>query len=105
MLFTSSTFLFAFLPVLLAVYYVSPHRFRNSLLLAASLLFYSWGQPSGLLLLPLSIAVNYWVGRAIDRAHEQDRSAVWPLRFGICFNLAFMGNAKYTYFSIENIKW
>ena len=75
MLFTSSTFLFAFLPVLLAVYYVIPHRFRNSLLLAASLLFYAWGQPSGLLLLPLSIAVNYCVGRAIDRAHEQGDSA------------------------------
>jgi alginate O-acetyltransferase complex protein AlgI len=104
-LFTSSTFLFAFLPVLLAVYYVSPRRFRNSLLLAASLLFYSWGQPSGLLLLPLSIAVNYWVGRAIDRAHEQGRSAVWPLRFGIGFNLAFLGIAKYTFFALDNLNW
>ena len=105
MLFTSSTFLFAFLPLLLAVYYVSAHRFRNSILLAASLLFYSWGQPSGLLLLPLSIVVNYLVGRGIDRAHEQRRSAVWPLRFGIGFNLIFLGIAKYTFFALDNLNW
>jgi alginate O-acetyltransferase complex protein AlgI len=94
MLFTSSTFLFAFLPVVLAVYYVAPHRFRNSILLVASLLFYSWGQPSGLLLLPLSIVVNYSVGRAIDRAHAQGKPDVWPLRIGIAFNLAFLGAAS-----------
>jgi alginate O-acetyltransferase complex protein AlgI len=105
MLFTSSTFLFAFLPALLAVYYAIPHRFRNSILLAASLLFYSWGQPSGLLLLALSIGVNYGVGRAIDRAREQGRSAVWPLRFGIAFNLACLGIAKYAFFALDNLNW
>ncbi len=105
MLFTSSTFLFGFLPVLLAVYYVIPHRFRNPILLAASLLFYSWGQPSGLLLLPLSIAVNYLVGRGIDRAHEEGRSAVSALRFGIGFNLVFLGTAKYTFFALDNLNW
>ena len=49
---------------------------RNSILLVASLLFYSWGQPSGLLILLLSIGVNYLVGRAIDRAHEPEVGAV-----------------------------
>src|SRR5215213_8009598 len=98
MLFTSSTFLFAFLPVLLAVYHGAPHRFRNSILLVASLLFYAWGQPSGLVLLPISIAVNFAVGRAIERAHDQGRSALALLRLGIGFNLAFLGIAKYTFF-------
>jgi alginate O-acetyltransferase complex protein AlgI len=105
MLFTSSTFLFAFLPLLLAAYHAAPHRFRNSILLAASLLFYAWGQPSGLLLLPLSIAVNYWVGRGIERAHDEGRSALRPLRLGIGFNLAFLGIAKYTFFALDNLNW
>ena len=106
MLFTSSTFLFAFLPVLLAVYYVIPHRFRNSILLVASLLFYSWGQPSGLLLLPLSIGVNYFVGRAIDRAHERGRSArlAAPVRHRASTSL-FLGIAKYTFFALDNLNW
>src|SRR5262245_19611078 len=94
MLFTSSTFLFAFLPLLLAAYYAAPHRLRNSILLVASLLFYAWGQPSGLVLLPLSIAINYWVGRSIERARGDGRSAAAALRFGIGFNLAFLFTAK-----------
>jgi alginate O-acetyltransferase complex protein AlgI len=103
MLFTSSTFLFAFLPLLLAAYHAAPHRFRNSILLGASLLFYAWGQPSGLLLLPLSIAVNHGVGRRIERAHEEGRSALVALRVGIGFNLAFLGIAKYTFFALDNL--
>ena len=105
MLFTSSTFLFAFLPAVLAVYYVIPDRFRNALLLVASLLFYSWGQPSGLLLLVLSIVVNYTAGRAIDRAHREGGSILLPLRLGIGYNLVFLGIAKYTFFALENINW
>ena len=105
MLFTSSTFLFAFLPLLLAAYHAAPHRFRNSILLVASLLFYAWGQPSGLVLLPLSIAVNYGVGRSIDRAHSEGRSALGPLRLGIGFTLAFLGIAKYTFFALDNLNW
>jgi len=103
MLFTSSTFLFAFLPLLLAAYHAAPHRFRNSILLVASLLFYAWGQPSGLVLLPLSIAVNYAVGRRIERAHDEGRPALAFLRIGIAFNLGFLGVAKYTFFALDNV--
>ena len=105
MLFTSSTFLFAFLPLLLAAYHAAPHRFRNSILLIASMLFYAWGQPSGLLLLPLSIAVNFWSGRRIERAHDEGRSALAPLRLGIGFNLVFLGIAKYTFFALDNLNF
>ena len=105
MLFTSSTFLFAFLPLVLAVYYIAPDRWRNALLLVASLLFYAWGQPVGVLLLPLSIAVNYATGRAIDRAHRDGHSALRWLRFGIGANLAFLFVAKYTFFALDNVNW
>ncbi len=105
MLFTSSTFLFVFLPVLLVVYYLSPRRWRNVVLLLASLLFYAWGEVSGLLLLPFSIGVNYLVGRGIDRAQKQNASGVGALRFGIAFNLLVLGIAKYTFFAAENVNW
>ncbi len=105
MLFTSSTFLFAFLPILLAVYYLCPRRHRNCVLFLASLLFYAWGQVSGLLLLLFSIGVNYLVGRGIDRAQKRGESGVRALRVGIGFNLLVLGIAKYTFFAVENVNW
>jgi alginate O-acetyltransferase complex protein AlgI len=105
MLFTSSVFLFGFLPILLVVYYLIPRRHRNFVLLAASLLFYAWGQFSGLLLLPFSIGVNYLVGRSIDRAQRRNESGIWPLRVGIGFNLLLLGTAKYTFFALDNLNW
>ena len=103
MLFTSSTFLFVFLPILLAVYYLCPRRYRNDVLLLASLLFYAWGEVSGLLLLLFSIGVNYLVGRGVDRAQKQNGSGVGALRVGIAFNLLVLGIAKYTFFAVESV--
>lgn len=45
MVFSSLLFLFLFLPVFLAVYYLTPARFRNATALAGSLVFYAWGAP------------------------------------------------------------
>ena len=105
MLFTSSVFLFGFLPILLVVYYLCARRYRNVVLLVASLLFYAWGQLSGLLLLPFSIGVNYLVGRGIDRAQQRNESGIWLLRTGIAFNLLVLGTAKYTFFALDNLNW
>ena len=51
MLFSSNVFLFAFLPVVLLLYYVSPRRLRNPVLLLWSLVFYGWGEPVYLFLM------------------------------------------------------
>jgi alginate O-acetyltransferase complex protein AlgI len=103
MLFTSSTFLFVFLPALLAVYYLAPRRYRNPVLLVASLAFYAWGEIGGVLLLLFSIGVNYLVGRRIDLAQRRGESGLWALRAGVGFNLLVLGVAKYTGFAVENI--
>ncbi len=55
MLFSSVTFLFVFLPVSLAVYYISPYALKNIVLLIASLFFYAWGEPVYVVLMILSI--------------------------------------------------
>ena len=51
MVFSSLTFLFAYLPAVLAVYFLVPFRFRNFVLLVVSLFFYGWGNPKWLVLL------------------------------------------------------
>ncbi len=62
MVFSSAGFLVYFLPILLAVYFAVRRSLRNAVLLAASLLFYGWGGPRYLLLLVISIAVDYLCG-------------------------------------------
>lgn len=65
MLFSSSIFLFAFLPAVLLGYYVvfrGMRRAQNLLLLAASLFFYAWGEPWFVLVMAASIAANYGFG-------------------------------------------
>ncbi|MGB3455023.1 MAG: MBOAT family O-acyltransferase [Litorimonas sp.] len=88
--FASVTFLFFFLPAVVALYFVLRGRSaRNVLLLAASLFFYAWGEGAGLALLLLSIGVNHWLSHRIAR-----RAKPW-LAIGIAVNLALLVAFKY----------
>ncbi len=62
MLFSSILFLFTFLPVTLILYYLAPGKLKNVVLLAASLVFYAWGEPVYVLLMIFSILFNYVIG-------------------------------------------
>ena len=83
MLFSSNTFLFGFLPITVLAYYLSPRKFRNLLLLLASLVFYGWGEPRFLPLMLVSILLNYGCGRAVaarplERIQRQPCGQVSP---------------------------
>ena len=67
MLFSSITFLFMFLPIVLAVYYLVPYKVKNIVLLIASLFFYAWGEPVYLFLMLYIILFNYVMGLDIYR--------------------------------------
>ena len=68
MIFSSIPFLYYFLPAVLAVYFLTPRRGKNAVLLLASLFFYGWGEPKLLWLMVLTIAVFYLCGLAIGRS-------------------------------------
>lgn len=68
MVFSSLLFTFLFLPVTLLFYYLGQERYRNYILLAASLLFYAYGEPWFVFVMLASIAVNYGLALAIDAA-------------------------------------
>lgn len=74
MVFSSPAFLALFLPVLLLVYALAQKGYRNAILLVASLLFYSWGEPRALLVMLGLIVVNYYA--AIFMEHQK-----WSLIF------------------------
>lgn len=73
MLFSSITFLFVFLPIVLAVYFLVPYRFKNLVMLIASLFFYAWGEPVYVILMILSICLNYVCGLDIAEKADDDR--------------------------------
>ena len=93
MVFSSLTFLCFFLPLTLGVYYLLPKRARNGVLLAASLVFYAWGEPKYVLLMVLSIGANYVFGRLIGK--EGSRSRFW-LAVSVIFDLGMLCLFKYT---------
>ena len=100
MSFTTIEFMFRFLPIFLIVYYVVPTRYKNMILLIGSFVFYAWGQHFYLLLLMLSIVVNYTFGRLIGERRAQRKPL---LILGLIYNFGLLVFFKYTNFFIENI--
>lgn len=100
MSFTTIEFMFRFLPIFLIVYYVVPTRYKNMILLIGSFVFYAWGQHFYLLLLMLSIVVNYTFGRLIGERRAQRKPL---LVLGLIYNFGLLVFFKYTNFFIENI--
>ncbi len=99
MVFSSPIFLFAFLPLVLLLYYAAPGGLRNALLLAASLFFYAWGEVAYVLVMLASIAANYLAGLAIGAARHRRAALI----AGIAGNLALLGAFKYAGFFVENL--
>lgn len=102
MVFSSLLFLFRFLPIFLAAYFIAPGRYRNGILFAGSLIFYGWGEPVYILILLFSTAVDYTLGKQAGRCREREdragarRAAV----LSAVINLGLLGFFKYTDFLI-----
>ena len=97
MLFSGIPFLYYFLPAVVAVYFLMPKSGRNGVLLAASLLFYGWGEPKYLLLMLVSIGVFYLCGLRIEKAAQRKRKKLW-LILSVVFGAACLVVFKYADF-------
>lgn len=102
MLFSSITFLFLFLPIMLAVYYIASPQWKNLLLLAGSLIFYAWGEPVYIILMILSILLNYFCGMDIENKSENEAKAKRSLVFAITVNIVLLVFFKYFGFLVES---
>ena len=101
MLFSSLIFLFLFLPLTLAGYYLLPGtRYKNIFLFLVSIFFYAWGEPIYILLLPISIIFNYAFGLLIQRSTDRKKLC---LTASIVFNVGLIVFFKYLPFIITNI--
>lgn len=103
MLFSSITFLFMFLPIVMAVYYLVPNGVKNIVLLLASLFFYAWGEPVYVVLMILSIVLNYFCGQDIEANGDDPKKAKRSLVFALVANLLILGFFKYYGFLLDTI--
>ena len=99
MLCSSMTFVFMFLPIVCALYLLSQKRFHNPILLAASILFYAWGEPKYLAIMLLTILINYAGAIAVEKFNHKK---LW-LIFTIIVDLGLLIYFKYFNFIIDNI--
>ena len=105
MLFSSITFLFAFLALVLILYFIVPRRLKNPVLLIFSLVFYAWGEAVYIILMLASIAVAYVTGIFADRKRKNasQKGALIALLFAIIWNMGLLVFFKYTDFFISNV--
>ena len=105
MVFSSTTFLLAFLPLVGILYFICPRKLRNALLLVFSLLFYGWGEPKYILIMLFSTVFDYCNGLAIGhfRAAGKPKGAKAVLVVSVVGNLSILGFFKYTDFAITNL--
>lgn len=105
MVFSSTTFLLAFLPLVGILYFICPRKLRNALLLVFSLLFYGWGEPKYILIMLFSTVFDYCNGLAIGhfRAVGKPKGAKAVLVVSVVGNLSILGFFKYTDFAITNL--
>ena len=106
MVFSSLPFMFFYLAVVLLIYKLSPLKLRNFFLLLASLFFYGWGEPVYILIMFLSIAVDYTHGMLVEKWRADDRKARMAVISSVFFNLAILFFFKYWDFvavSVNNL--
>lgn len=100
MLFSSMTFVFLFLPIVCLIYLLAKKELHNAILLAASILFYAWGEPRYLAIMILTILANYVGAIALDK-HKKYKKPI--LLATIAVDLSFLLYFKYFNFFIDNI--
>ena len=103
MVFSSVIFLFAYLPVTLLIHAVTPLRFRNLVLLVFNLIFYAWGEPVYVIIMILSILIDYTHGMLVDRFRANDRLARGMVLSSVVCNLALLLFFKYYDFFVVNL--
>ncbi len=101
MVFSSITFLLFFLPGFLGIYYLSPKKYKNYVVLLFSVLFYAWGAPQFVFILLASTAATFylvkWMHHSTDRLKKR-----WLLGVAVGLNLGLLGFFKYANFFVDN---
>ena len=103
MLFSSIPFLYYFLPLVLAVYFLTPRAGKNAVLFLSSLLFYAWGEPRFCIFMLLSILQGYVFGRLIEKHAQNKKRSKLFLTASVALSLALLAYCKYADFFLSSV--
>lgn len=100
MVFSSITFMYYFLPIVLLIYFIVPSKFKNLVLFLSSMAFYFYGEPTYIWVLLLSCFINYISALLISKYRKQSK---FILILTVIIDLSLLMYFKYTNFFIDNI--
>ena len=103
MLFSSLEFIFLFLPITVAVYYIAPSRLKNAVLFVSGIVFYAFGEIGLLPIFLLTVALDFGFGLIIEKCRRNRRLARVLLALAVIFNLSLLGYFKYFDFFRESV--
>jgi alginate O-acetyltransferase complex protein AlgI len=102
MVFSSITFLIYFLPIFLLTYHLTPHKYKNAIILLASIYFYSWGGPKFIFVILGTTFLDYFLVNAMHQQKTQKQKKIY-LIISLSLNLGLLFYFKYFNFFIDNI--
>ena len=103
MVFSTSIFIYLFLPITLIIYYLAPKKGKNLIILLSGLLFYSWGEPIYVIVMLISTMIDYFAGLIMNHFEGRKVPRRICLIVSIVMNLGLLGIFKYSGFIAENI--
>ena len=103
MVFSSVVFLYIFLPIMLLVYFIVPKKFKNAVMILASLIFFAWGEIRYIFIMLLLAIMDFWCGKNIDKFYDDKKKKKVYLLIDVCVNLLILFFFKYADFIITNI--
>ena len=101
MVFSSNIFLFLFLPIVLAIYYLIKDKYKNVFLLLASLFFYFWGEKQNIIIILVSILINYFMGLLLGSIRDE-RGRKTVLVLAVVLNIGLLFYFKYCNFVVDS---
>lgn len=99
MIFSSLLFIFWFIPIFFGIYYLVPEKLKNTVLFVGSIIFYAWGEPTYLILIFVSILVNFIAGLLMEKVTNKKLILILAL----CFDFGMLMIFKYSGFFVQNI--
>lgn len=103
MVFSSLTFIFVFLPIVLGLYYIAPKKLKNLFILISGLIFYAWGEPIYVVIMIISTLIDYTAGLLIDKFNSSKAIKRICLICSLLMNLGLLGVFKYGGFILQKI--
>lgn len=102
MVFSSIVFLYIFLPIMLLIYFMVPSKFKNAIMVLASLIFFAWGEIRYIFIMLLLAVMDFFCGKGISKAQTKSKRRMY-LWIDIGINLLILFFFKYSDFIIANI--